>query len=165
MNGIPYGAALTIEQRLARLEQTIDPPAVRVRRDAAYTVASLTVADISWDTVEKNEFGMWDAGSPTRITFDQSGWYAFGCEVAMIPAGATGDYAVHVRKNGSDYLAIDYENAVPTTSGRVEITASGLAHFDAGDYITGFAYQTTGTTRDANVAEDTNAFWAYRVGA
>ena len=135
---------------------------VRVRRDAAYSLAHGTTGAMTWDTVERNTNNMWSAASPTRITFPVAGWYMFGAEFGMASANAASSpYASHIQYNGTPYAAISYIESSP--GGRAEPIASGLRYFNAGDYITAFPYQVSGGTVNGAVTEDTNVFWATRV--
>jgi hypothetical protein len=75
-------------------------PSVGLVRSAVQTIATGAAVAIAWDTVTANNFGMWDAGAPTRVTCTNPGAYAASYELAFA-ANATGDRAGRLRLNGA----------------------------------------------------------------
>ena len=90
-------------------------PMTVVRRNAAQTLAVGDLTVVTFDTEAIDELGIYDPGTPTRVTIAQAGWY---------------DVKVHAMANvasGSLSVTLDISNPAGTN-----LSAGGLAGGAAG---------------------------------
>jgi hypothetical protein len=87
-------------------------PVVQLRRGAALAIPVTTITTIPWDTELEDSHGMWDAGSPTRVTAVA----AAGTGLYMIDLFSQSDMTswtradLLLRRNGTFYSQKSYYN-------------------------------------------------------
>lgn len=114
-----------------------------VNRTAVQSIVSATATYISFDTAVYNAFGIWSAGSPTRLTVPagQGGiWQAFIW--VFWSANGTGQRQAGFRLNGATFLFPDTRNPLATSG--TSVTLNFLRRLSAGDYIEVYGYQESG---------------------
>lgn len=120
-------------------------PHARVRRTTDQTgIANSTFALITWTAVVYDYGGMWDAGSPTKLTVPtgKAGLYGFGCQMQW-DDNDTGIRMVFLRVNGSTSYATDRKVAIDST----ETALYTETYLAAGDYIEVMLLQSSGANR------------------
>jgi len=121
-------------------------PSVGVTRAAAQSVNNNTDTVISWDTVNSDPNGMFNAGTPTRLTSVAAGVYVISCEIEW-DANATGSRLFGVFKNGVAFTPKQNQNATGgglTTRMNICTVEYGLA---VGDYFEILMRQDSGAAR------------------
>lgn len=133
------GADLFALDHVAAADLTLAP---RVNRTTDQTLTTATDTAVTWQAVNSDAWGMWAAGSPTRLTAVVTGRYTATAQVRFA-ANSTGIREAYIRKNGSTDLARDRANAL--TSGATASTLHAPA-FDmvVGDYIELWVLQNSG---------------------
>jgi len=136
----PTAATLNthIRDNLAHLG---NPPRCSLYLTADQLIANTTATDLSgWTELEDTDT-MYDAGSPTRITFKTAGLYVVHACVRYA-SNATGYRAALINHNGSSDIANAYQAAAPN------IPTTAVISFDyrfaVNDYITLQARQSSG---------------------
>jgi hypothetical protein len=121
--------------------------ATHVWKSANQSIGSGAFAPVSFDTVVRNDGGLWSAGQPTRLTCPEAGWYEFGGGVEWA-ANATGRRLLGVRKNAATHLRIVSENS---NSGTYEtrMVVGVTDYFAAGDYVELTLYHDVGISLNA----------------
>jgi|ERR1700754_3553599 len=136
-----------------------NPPFVRVgRRLTTQSVPTNTYTAISFDTVfnSYDPYDMFDAGTPTRVTIKEPGWYS--CEGFLsLSATATDTRALlGIFKNGSnpptDMLLRFDQGTLPNT-GNTNIRKETTLFLNAGDFLSLFAL-CDGATLTSQITSD-----------
>lgn len=140
--GALSGGASTSAPRLDHLH-TLTVPACRVHRTTDQSIPDATVTAVTFNSETYDTDTMHSTASNTsRITFTTAGIYLVTASVYW-PPNATGLRTVHIRKNGSTYLAIDQR----PTAGAAFSTAMSTStsdSFAAGDYVECVVWQNSG---------------------
>ncbi|MEZ0066668.1 hypothetical protein ABIA32_002680 [Streptacidiphilus sp. MAP12-20] len=93
-------AAVLNAQLYTGLTFLLGPPIAIYAQTSAQAVASTTATAITWPTPSVDTYGGYSAGSPTRYTPQQAGYYLTMATVAYAP-NATGGRGAAINKNGS----------------------------------------------------------------
>jgi len=110
---------------------------------AATSVANATDTALPLSSVTGSDpWGMWSAGSATRITVPLNGWYSFSF-AASFAGNATGIRAVKVRQDGSTVLNSQRVSTASSGSCELSIT-TGPVSLSAGAYVECVVEQTSG---------------------
>lgn len=133
------GADVFALGHMAAADMTMAP---RVNRTTDQTLTTGVDAAVSWAAVNSDLWGMWSAGSPTRLTAQVTGRYTATAQLRFA-INATGIREGYVMKNGTTVLARTRVSA--TSAGATAFTVTAPA-FDmvVGDYIELWAGQTSG---------------------
>lgn len=154
----PTAATLNthIRDNLAHLG---NPPRCSLYLTADQLIANTTATDLSgWTELEDTDT-MYDAGSPTRITFKTAGLFTVNACVRYAN-NATGYRAALVRLNGSNDIANAYVAASSTLA--TTATISFDYRFAVNDYITLQARQSSGGDLNALGTLDEYTFFQAR---
>jgi hypothetical protein len=110
-----------------------------------------TFEELAWDAAAGSESGWWSAGSPTRITVDEDGWYEQS--FSFLSASATGQFAAKGQIDGADYHGMPYQDT--DTAGTDSVNAVGaIRYLTAGQYFTVQVEHTGGGD-----VQNSNATW------
>jgi hypothetical protein len=146
------------------------PPECRVDQTSAQAIATgvITATPITFDTLVKDNDGMWDSSHPTYLTIQTPGWYEI--EWAVCWATKTSDTTIRIQNlflNG-DY-AIDssyaYNEFVNFSSPTPEIWQSYDMFLNQGDQLSLGVFQGTGaslSTASSGTAKDKQTFLRLR---
>lgn len=124
----------------AAIEFLRNPPMIHVRR--RLTAQSLTGSvwnKISFDQVVNSydPTGMFDAGTPDRVTAQVPGWYSYEARISVVGTATTTRVILGTYRNGfsSDQhiLRADMENA--PSAGNINIRRDSTIFLNAGDWL------------------------------
>lgn len=118
---------------------------------ASLSVPDATATTVALDTLTWGSDGVWDAGTPERLTVPAAKGGIYHVAVNASWAASTVDGRVSVMKNGSDRLAGQWTS---TTSARW-LSASAVVLLEPGDYLTLAVTHESGAARNL-VRNDTN---------
>lgn len=134
-------------------------PITKVRRTSAQSITSVTFTVVTWQAADIDTGGMWDPGTPNRITFITPGvWLLVGCPRFNSTAGQK---RIYVTKNSTNHLTSTI-GLTDAGAGAAVIQVSVPARFVAGDQVYLVAYQDSGAAQnlDTDVGGTyVNAFW------
>jgi len=128
--------------------------AARLHLAAAASINNASWTAIAWDTVDQNEPGMWAAGSPARIVCQVDGLYLVAFN-AVFAANGSGIRIFGARLNGTNYLA-ETEVMSPSAGNTGVGNVAALVPLQAGDYIEGMVYQSSGGSLNVGGSAETN---------
>lgn len=114
---------------------TLSPVGVVVSRIADQLVSSGVNTLVSWDTVDSDLEGFWNAGSPTILTVPSwaSGWYLVSWVIQAETGGSpNASYFVVIQKNGVEILRT---NEVSTDGFAMTGVGSSMWWFNGGDTL------------------------------
>lgn len=129
----------------------LSPPEAEIHQTAAQSIpnGTTTGTPITFDSVTKDNDGMWNASAPTRLTINTTGWYELEWAVHW---AAVSDDTIRIQAvslNGA--LAIgsligyyDHVNASGTATPEVRVCYDYF--LNAGDYIQLAVMQGTGSS-------------------
>lgn len=116
-------------------------PLVKARRTTNQSIASATFTTITYQVADIDTDGMWDPGTPNRLTFLTPGvWLLVGCPRFSATAGQK---RIYLTKNGTD-IATNTIGITDAAAGSSIIQVVVPARFVAGDQIYLVAYQDSG---------------------
>jgi hypothetical protein len=138
----------------------LNPPRVRVSRNAAVNYTSGSSVSLAFDAENWDPVNMWTSGNPTRITIPSGGdgFYFMGCDMEFqATTGAqNGNRQIQVMISGSGHIRQTIPSIGSGLPTRVEISYG--AQLDAGDYIEFQGRQDSGVTLTV-----TGTAWACRI--
>lgn len=108
------------------------------------SLTSATAAAISFTTEDRDDNGYWTAGSPTRITIPNAGWYALSADV-QFDHNTSGMRRAYFRLNGSTTFGVASTDGISTTGAGTGVLSSAIRYFAAGDYVELLARQDSGS--------------------
>jgi len=126
-------------------------PTVRLRRVAGQNITNNTNTTISWDTIDVNNDNMFTLVSPTQITIQTAGSYAFDCEFGFTLNGS-GHRVIWGTKNGTsttaNSVATDEQTAMSGATGRGNTMhmATVMPNCVVGDTFFVIVFQDSGVT-------------------
>jgi len=129
-------------------------PGARVRSNATQTINTSTATALTFNTVDQNTAGVFNAAQPTRLTAPVAGTYVVTASVSW-SNNANGIRELHIRLNGgTTNLAI--VSAGPTVGNPApEQNVATTCHLNLGDYVEAVVWQTSGGSMDSwNSAND-----------
>lgn len=136
-----------------------EKPITKVKRTTAQTINSVTFTTITWQAADIDTGGMWDPGTPNRITFTAPGvWLLVGCPRFSATAGQK---RIYCTKNSTDHLTATI-GLTDAGAGAAVIQVSIPARFVAGDQVYLVAYQDSGSSQTLGTdvgGTYLNAFW------
>lgn len=130
-------------------------PRCGMSRNALQSIPNNVLTALSWDTVIENAFGMWSAGTPTRITSAVNGLYVISANIEWAVNGV-GHRDVGIRKNGTIIAARQLWMASTSGSATFQATATFQFLLAPGDYFEVVVSQTSGGALDVTGATGTN---------
>jgi hypothetical protein len=138
-------------------------PIARVTHAGGQNVLHNTSTAITWDTAEKNDFGLWSSGANTRLTVPRTGWWNVKANIQFNATnGATSNHAKSLlfRVNGTTFKG---GNQIFTSWGASvaqinSLNASEDLYMTATDYMEIIALQTSGSTLATGVINGANWF-------
>lgn len=113
---------------------------VKVYRSSNLSVANDTRQDIAWNAQVYESSGMYDAGANTRLIALRDGIYLIQAKVGWAN-NATGRRGIGYNVNG---VNPDYDLQFNSANGNAKENGADLLKLAAGDYISVFAYQSSG---------------------
>lgn len=125
-------------------------PGARVRHaNSAITTTSGATAVLTWDTVDFNVGGVWDASKTNRLTAPVAGRYLIVASVRWT-ANTTGRRTIAIEVNGTSQIARSNISAYWTGGGDLapEQAAQTIYKLNAGDYVEVWAYQDSAVNLD-----------------
>lgn len=147
--GVVPGTALT--QLADALAFAMNPPAVKAYQTVAQPLANGTLTAIIFDSVEFDDYTMWNSGAPTRITIQYPGRYFISGGVATVVNDTSYRYA-RLAVNGTTVTdgntAVD---PVPSISTRVP-ARSTITYLDIDDYVELYTQHAIGGVLNTAVA-------------
>lgn len=139
------------------IENAKDRPliAARVYNSAAQTTQDGAPLTLSFDTVDRDDGGLYAGGSPTRLTAPVSGWYILTFNGSWASNG-TGRRLFDFIINGTTHVGANEFHS--NTTGSPFSTVTATKYLTAGQYAEVVAYQTSGgpldVVRDADRSAD-----------
>lgn len=130
---------------LARLPLAIrTPPKCQAYASANTSIANDSGTVVDLDSERYDNDTMHSAVTNTsRITFNTAGLYVVTF-VASFAANAAGDRSAFIRKNGSEFLAMNQKKAVNSATVETGLGVSVQAMFDAGEFVEAMVQQDSG---------------------
>ncbi len=114
----------------------------RVYHNTTQSLSTGVFEVLSFNTVRYERVDdMYDAAVSSRLTARRAGLYAVGAHVTIGSGGAQAR-ALHLRKNGTDYIARNYGHTGGTDSWSG--STSTEVELAIGDYVQAVAFQSTG---------------------
>lgn len=139
-----------------------DQPYCEVTRSTVQAIPNATHTDISFDTETSDKWGMWAAGSPTRITCVVPGVYIVSAGWSFVP-NAAGRRQSKMRHYNSSGVAIEYvgQSMFLTVGGGYAdyCGPSGIVVLAAGDYLVATPWQDSGGALNINAYPTMRAQW------
>lgn len=118
------------------------------------TLTTGTATAITMNTERYDNGGLWDAGSPTRLTAPSDGLYAIGGSLrfasVVTTAGARG---IFLRINGATYICQHFSAGVNNSS--IPLAIHSLYRLSSSDYVELMAYHTQGSDLALSAAGNT----------
>jgi hypothetical protein len=145
---------LTSDASEVTITSTRVTPMCSVRRTANQSVANSTTYTISWTTEIQDNAGMFDAGSPTRVTITEDGMYLCILRVSWESnASVTGavDSVIRAVTSGPTDTPISQSSVMASVNSFMIFTDSVIANLVAGDYLYCTARNTSGQTLNLQV--------------
>lgn len=146
----------------AELQFALDPPRASVSGPST-SLADDVLTVVTFGTLKWDTDGMWDAGTPTRLTVQTPGLYTVTM-IATVPTAAYGRLSINLRSNAGG-IATGGTSILTHTPVNTTITGATLAAnsslsgavtleqpFVAGDYVEMFVLQKSGATRTLSAA-------------
>lgn len=123
----------------------LNPPLFKGYQSAAQSIPTSTVTAISIDTTNIDTYGGHsNVTNNSRYTAQVAGYYLIIANAGFVP-NATGNRLVEIHQNGGSALNIAQGvGLAPTTSNDAVVSTATLSFLNAGDYIEGYTYQTSG---------------------
>jgi hypothetical protein len=139
-----------IEWVIGDVVSSTAPPAARVTKTTAQSIANNTYTALTWGTQVFDNGALWDSGNASRFTIPGSGdkmvtvsfniWFA---------SNSTGLRRCGVIINGGAGASSEYIDARPPTSGAITyIHDSFTVYCQGGDYLEVFVFQSSGGALD-----------------
>lgn len=161
------GSAVTVGSGLSLTGATLKTTAakVRLRFTTNKSVNSSTDTPLIWTVEDFDTDNMHDDTNPTRITFRTAGTYLVGGMFRWVEANGTGDRAGSIRLNGNTFIMVNAETPSSSTGATPSNVPNTLYQFSVNDYIELVAYQTSGSTLNAEgtASFQSNVFWAIQM--
>lgn len=123
----------------------------KVGLSSAQSIPNASLTTISWATEDYDVGGLFDAGSPTRLTCSADGVVQLGL-AAIWGSSGTGNRYIAIRKNGTDIIATDNRNAIASSDA---IIWGPLLEVTSGDYFEVLVYQASGGALNFNAVPGT----------
>jgi hypothetical protein len=129
---------------------TLAKPFAKVKRAAVQSIPNASFTTVTFDN-EIYDYGtMYDAGSPTRLTAREAGWYTAVGHVGFI-ANATGIRGIGFQVNGvSTDGGMIFVGAFASLDARMGVVEH--LFFNVGDYIEIIIYQSSGGALNTSAA-------------
>lgn len=116
-----------------------------VNRTGSQAITNASFQSAIFDTVESNEFGMWNASNPTRITIVSPGVYLFTFGIVYANNATGVRYASCVRNASGSHQMLDNRAANTGAGGNPLYVDVGIMNTAvAGDFFEMQAYQDSG---------------------
>jgi hypothetical protein len=124
----------------------------RVYRDSNQSIPNTTYTAVSLNTETFDVGGLWDAGSPTRLTAKIAGYYLITGDCQFAAASASAYRFLILTRNGDTTAGRLAETRPPTAafdaSVPFAIDIAAVAYLDVDDYVEMWAYQDSGGNLD-----------------
>lgn len=138
----PSGDIVGTTDTQTLINKTITQPYCFLYRNAALSIPNGANTMISFDGVEANDYGMYNASNPTRVTIQKAGMYLVTALLGY-QGNTTGNRILYLQKNGSLlYMPL-------TTATNVVLNTAGLTYtvpvvLAQNDYLEMGTYQGSG---------------------
>jgi hypothetical protein len=127
-------------------------PIVRVQISGVISIGTASATTVTWTTEVEDTDSMWDAGSPTIISFPTPGWYEFQCGAAWATS-VTGNRGATIRRSDGTHLGGGRSAANPTVGEAMSICFPGAGRITAGQTVRMDVYQTSGGPLDLSPSD------------
>jgi hypothetical protein len=107
-------------------------PGARVRSSVDQVIPGSTYTTLTFDTVDTNVGGVWNASHNDRLRAPVVGSYVITAAVWW-QSNATGNRVLWLLVNGSTYIA--YAEEGPASNGNLQQNIATVYHLNAGDYV------------------------------
>jgi hypothetical protein len=121
----------------------------RLHLTSPQSINADTTTPLSGFTVEYDDFGAYDPGSPTRITIPATGWY-FVFQHVNWDVAVTGNVVNDFRKNGNSFIG-SVSQIIANNS--ADNNGCTLGFFLKNEYLEFTAFNHTGGALNAHAAE------------
>ena len=139
--------------------------ATRVRRTTNQSISDATDTVVNWETAAYDDPGMYDSGTPGRLTVTEDGKYHLSAGVTFAASSGGQQRSIWFIRNGS--TGTIYAKArITSPSGAVQnhLHASIDMDLAAGDYVTVYCHQDSGGALNV-IGADHNTFFAiHKIG-
>lgn len=132
--------AMRMNEIKASIDYIRNPPFAHVRRrTTTQTLTGSAWTKITFDQLVNSydPYGMWDAGTPDRLTIDIAGWYIVQGVISFQGTATNTNTALGISKNGfatSDRLLRFDQQNTPSQNG-VNIRKETLMFLNSGDFV------------------------------
>jgi hypothetical protein len=127
-------------------------PIVRVQISGVISIGNATPTTVTWTTEVEDTDAMWDAGSPTLISFPTPGFYEFACGAAWATS-AVGNRGATIRRSDGTHLGGGRAAANPTAGEATSIGFPGAGRITAGQTVRMDVYQVSGGALDLSPSD------------
>ncbi len=129
--------AETFNELSYALSFVLSPPECCVRQTSAQSLAPGGVRAISFSGADRDNDGMWDAGTPTLITIQTSGWYELEWAVSFATRSDSTSRATSIYLNGNltSDAAYCYYNYFDVSSSTPQLWQTYDLFLNAGDTV------------------------------
>lgn len=169
LNGLSTGINNLSTYTLGAVPPRAYVPTLRVRRVAAQTIPNNANTLVSWDTVDVNNDNMFSLSTPTTITIQTAGSYAFDVEWGWANS-TSGDRVIWATKNGTSTIAnsvaTDEQHGVSLVTGRGNTMhiATVLPACVIGDTLFTQVYQNAGGSLNSTTIQPVSSLSLWRIG-
>lgn len=162
-----------LERRLRALFGSKTPgdvatQACRLTRGSDYSIPHATTETIPFTSEVFDNNGMHDNSvNPTRITFNQAGYYVFGANVEMQNGSDYTRVNLQIRKSGGSHIAFTQTGAIAGNLAQ-RYAIAGMDHFVEGDYLELRVFQQNGAGNARNLVVSSDyspIFYAGKIGS
>lgn len=129
----------------------------RIYRTTAQTVGNNTLTAVSFTTEAYDVGSLWTAGSPTRVTINETGTWVFTAHVGW--SGGSAKRYTYIRVNGTTTVAAGNTNGVNDPQ-----SVATVYRVTAGDYVECMVLQDSGGNLDTLTGLNGCSFTATRIG-
>lgn len=133
---------ITVDRWISTYNSNADRISADLRITGNKSVSNASYYYIAWDSAITDTGNFWDAGSPTLITFPETGWYTHGVVTLWEPNGTNFRETIVSDPLGTAVRVWDSRTAV--TAGQTVVTLRDFEYYEKGDQIRIGVWQNSG---------------------
>jgi len=141
----------------------IDLIGAKVYRTTTQAIPDTTATAVSFDAEEFDQGDLWLAGAPTKLTLPYSGVYSIVGYAEFEAAANTNERRIYIYSNGASIIRQKYP--IIGAAITVEMIATYVGRFAAGDYLELYVRQDSGGNLNVNAGSDDNFLSAVFLGS